>query len=1177
MAISIATPLALRATAELELRSRLSQESLKPEISLQTPFQEKYRDDPVGFVHDCFRWHPNEGPAFYQNDIMQELVDHHRESARGPHGLGKAQPYGLVIDTPNGKRKFGDLAAGDCVFGSDGKPTRINAVFERGSMEVYKVIFNDGSETLCSEDHLWTVRKFDWKTKENVNWETLSLRELVNNKLSRSNGNAQTRKYAIPTAAPLEYPYQWVPVDPYTLGAWLGDGSRNSCRISGNDREVADRIRKAGYFVKERQELTCLQWAVYSLPIGLRKLDVLNCKSREKFIPVGYLENIPEVRKEILRGLLDTDGTVTKEGTISFSSVSHELAYGVAWLSRSLGGMARIHERFNENGIWWNVSLTLPDDKWFYIERKQIRIRPISQKRYLWRWIDYVEYEGTEPVRCISVDASDGLYVANDVIVTHNTALVAWVVLWFALTNDGVTDWKIPITASAWRQLTKFAMPEIHKWARKLNWQVIGREPFNERLELTQLSLKLKTGEAFALASDNSALIEGAHASRILYIFDESKEIPPDTWDSAEGAFSAGDCYWLAVSTPGEPVGRFYDIQSHKPGYEDWNVKHVSLEEAEESGRITRTWAESRKSQWGEQSAVYQNRVKGEFASSEADGVIPLSWIEAANDRWDDWFETKPELTFVAVGADIARSGEDKTVLGLRWGMVLTELRVTSKEDTMQTTGRVKGILDAHGGKAMVDVIGIGAGVVDRLREMKDKNDRKYNIVAFNASEHTDYTDKSGEMGFINCLTGSAKVMPIGNLNRVYRSRYEGTLYCIKTSCGDEFTATAHHQVLTIRGWAAVETLRPGDQLCNAATGDASNMSCVRPEVNNVPSKIGEVYTSANCLFTSERVQSGAVNFYGDRPVSDVNIVTINSNLLTVSPFTRKGIQDKQFIRTLLSQGSLLSNRFLSKSINIGNRKYRILTVLPNGDVLCGAVLPLRKSKMIEHDSVSLGKSSGLNGMLFQNSINSSFVDRESLGKLMNGLSTDILIDNGSLVNRLPSNSDGFFSIANGDRVFIQNPSDYTTINSEKLFNVMDGSSSLITPNEVISIDIINTSRHNSNLQVYTLETSTGMYCTTNTVHKNCRSASWWHLRELLDPAAESGIALPKDDMLTGDLVAPHWKVTSGGKIQVEAKEDIKERIGRSTDYGDAVVMAFFDNNVLSLQNWTDALKKHTK
>jgi hypothetical protein len=71
----------------------------------------------------------------------------------------------------------------------------------------------------------------------------------------------------------------------------------------------------------------------------------------------------------------------------------------------------------------------------------------------------------------------------------------------------------------------------------------------------------------------------------------------------------------------------------------------------------------------------------------------------------------------------------------------------------------------------------------------------------------------------------------------------------------------------------------------------------------------------------------------------------------------------------------------------------------------------------------------------------------------------------------------------------------------------------------------------------------------------NCRAAGWWSLRELLQ---NDEIAIPPDDKLTGDLTAPKWRVVSGGKIQIESKDDIKKRLGRSTDDGDAVVMAFY-------------------
>ena len=326
------------------------------------------------------------------------------------------------------------------------------------------------------------------------------------------------------------------------------------------------------------------------------------------------------------------------------------------------------------------------------------------------------------------------------------TAIMSWLILWFALTRDG-EDWKIPTTASNWRQLKEYLWPEVHKWIRRLKWEVIGREPFREGREILDLSLKLRTGEAFALASDKPSAIEGAHAKHLFYVFDEAKTIIDETFNAAEGAFSTGNCFSLVSSTPGDSSGRFYDIQSRKAGYENWHVRAVSLEEAIQAGRVSREWANDCKTQWGENSAPYINRVLGNFASTEENNVIPLSWVEAANDRWYDWNEKGKPGKFVGVGVDVARYGVDKTVIAPKYIyedlLCIDKLHYSSKEDTMQTTGRVV-IWIQNGGRGVIDVIGIGAGVFDRLRE------QGFRVEGFNASESTDLKDKSGKMGFVN-------------------------------------------------------------------------------------------------------------------------------------------------------------------------------------------------------------------------------------------------------------------------------------------------------------------------------------------------------------------------------------------------------------------------------------------
>lgn len=332
------------------------------------------------------------------------------------------------------------------------------------------------------------------------------------------------------------------------------------------------------------------------------------------------------------------------------------------------------------------------------------------------------------------------------------TSCVAWVVLWGVLVFD---DIKIPTTASVWRQLSKFLWPEIHKWAGLLDWEKIGREPFDANRELLGLSLRrLPTCEAFAVACRDPATIEGAHARVIVYIFDEAKTIPDMTWDAAEGAFSqAGTdtdalAFAIAISTPGVPQGRFYDIHRQALGLGEWWVRHITLEESIAAGQVSREWAETRKEQWGEQSAVYINRCLGEFASSEEDSIIPLAWIELANQRWREWDDSgRPAVDGQHVlGVDVARFGEDRSAVAERIGDTIINLEVWGKTDTMETAGKVKTKLR---NKAYIDVIGIGAGVVDRLKE------QGCDVIGVNFAGGTNRKDKSGEIEMLNIRAGA--------------------------------------------------------------------------------------------------------------------------------------------------------------------------------------------------------------------------------------------------------------------------------------------------------------------------------------------------------------------------------------------------------------------------------------
>ena len=332
------------------------------------------------------------------------------------------------------------------------------------------------------------------------------------------------------------------------------------------------------------------------------------------------------------------------------------------------------------------------------------------------------------------------------------TALAAWLVWWFFCTRDGFVDWKVVTTAGSWNQLIHYLWPEIHKWAPRINWALVGR-PMPTKQELLTLALKGKTGEAFAVSTNEAALIEGAHATHIMYIFDEAKAIPTDIWDAAEGAFANvkndgnSEGYAVAISTPGAPVGRFYEIFAYRDRFKEWWTYHISLNAAIEAGRVSPEWAEARKRNWGEDSALYKNRVLGNFAKTDETAVISLEWVEKANQKWEQ--ETQKLLskrTLIAVGVDVAWQGSDDSVITPLYDETFVPSQiVVHGDDPMNIVGRVLAIkgLDKTT-PIVVDVIGVGAGVAARLRELG------YTVIPFNANEKTSERDSTGNFGFVN-------------------------------------------------------------------------------------------------------------------------------------------------------------------------------------------------------------------------------------------------------------------------------------------------------------------------------------------------------------------------------------------------------------------------------------------
>jgi hypothetical protein len=210
----------------------------------------------------------------------------------------------------------------------------------------------------------------------------------------------------------------------------------------------------------------------------------------------------------------------------------------------------------------------------------------------------------------------------------------------------------------------------------------------------------------------------------------------------------------------------FYNIHARKPGTEDWTVRHVRFHEALDAGRISLDWATQRAKQWGgcvrrltdrthqcgpkcpATSAAFANRVLGEFHSSDEDSVIPLSWVEQAIERWEEWDatgRTEPPGRQVT-GVDVAHGGTAKSVCAVRQGHVVKLIHEYRIADTVKLAALVMAKYLQHlTDLSVVDANGVGAGVADLIRRTPFKE-----VIAFSAARKSRMRDRSGEFGFVN-------------------------------------------------------------------------------------------------------------------------------------------------------------------------------------------------------------------------------------------------------------------------------------------------------------------------------------------------------------------------------------------------------------------------------------------
>lgn len=380
-------------------------------------------------------------------DVFKEYFDSREITGMMQEGIleiaplsfmrGRAEPLDNLIPTPHGFVKMGDIKVNDYVYGSDGSVTQVTGVYPQGKKDIYEIKFSDGTKIKCSGDHLWNTKNISEK-KANKDYSTKTTIEIMNT-LKNKYG---AKNHEIPMISnPIEFLPQPVELDPYLVGCILGDGSvtQGSVGFTTADEEIISLLMEKislDYSIKKRNGYDYAITYEHKKPArtlksALEDLDIWGKYSYEKSIPDVYKFNSIDIRLEVLRGLMDTDGSIflhkSNKSRQQFYSTSEKLALDVKFIVESLGGVSTLRKRTHKpenrrikhKRSSYVVDFVLPPDiNPFKLSRKADLYNPVRIKRL----ISDITFVGNEDCQCISVSADNSLYVTSEsFIVTHNT------------------------------------------------------------------------------------------------------------------------------------------------------------------------------------------------------------------------------------------------------------------------------------------------------------------------------------------------------------------------------------------------------------------------------------------------------------------------------------------------------------------------------------------------------------------------------------------------------------------------------------------------------------------------------------------------------------------------------------------------------------------------------------
>ena len=294
---------------------------------------------------------------------------------------------------------------------------------------------------------------------------------------------------------------------------------------------------------------------------------------------------------------------------------------------------------------------------------------------------------------------------------TGKSTSASWAMLWYLLMRFPN---KVVVTAPTSGQLFDALFAELKRWINELP------KPIQQLLTIKsdRVELTAAPSEAFISARTSRAetpeALAGVHSDNVLLVVDEASGVPEKVFEAAAGSMSGHEATTILLSNPTRSSGTFYESQTRMAG--SWWTRRWSCVE---SPLVSDEFVDEMRERYGEESNAFRIRVLGEFPLADDDTIIPFHLVDAAMGRDIEVDSDRRPIWAV----DPARFGSDRTAFCKRVGSVITEIKSWRGLDLMQTTGRIMAEYEALNPSArpseiLVDSIGVGSGVVDRLREL---------------------------------------------------------------------------------------------------------------------------------------------------------------------------------------------------------------------------------------------------------------------------------------------------------------------------------------------------------------------------------------------------------------------------------------------------------------------------